>query len=85
MPDLTAALMMPWAIPVIMGCCVAMVAILGSLITSCISELAVTNLKRTMVERGYSSAEIQQVVAASSDSEPDHDVPPMKRQLKPTV
>ena len=68
--DLTRVLSMPWAIPVFMGCMIAIVAIIGGLIKECITKVAETNLKRSMVERGFSAGEIERavdVVVLSSD------------------
>jgi len=65
--NLTQVLTMPWAIPVIMGCLVAIVAILATVVSCCISGVAETKLKRAMVERGFSAGEIERVVKASAD------------------
>lgn len=65
--NLTQVLTMPWAIPVIMGCLVAIVAIVSTIVSGCITEVAETKLKRSMVERGFSPIEIERVVKASAD------------------
>jgi hypothetical protein len=82
--DLTQVLMMPWAIPVIMGCMIAIVAIVGGLVSSCITDLAETNLKRSMVERGFSAAEIERVVQASAGEKPCKPAPIATEYAKPS-
>ncbi len=71
--NLTQILTTPWVIPVCMGCLVAIVAILAGISAGCISGVAETKLKRAMVERGFSAAEIERVVKASTCGE---EVPP---------
>ncbi len=62
---------MPWAIPVIFGCLVAIVAIIANSISTTLRTNAEIGLKRQMVERGYTAAEIERVMRASSgESEP---------------
>jgi hypothetical protein len=82
--DLTQVLMMPWAIPVIMGCTIAIVAVVGGLITNCLTQLAETNLKRSMVERGFSPDEIQRVVQTSADCTKSEPLASAKRVAKPS-
>lgn len=65
--DFTQVLMAPWAIPVIMGCSIAIVAVIGGVVKECIATVAETKLKRSMVERGFSPSEIERVLQASCD------------------
>ena len=62
-------LIMPWAIPVISGCAVAVVAIIVGSIKSALTALAETSLKQSMVEQGFSAAEIERVVLARSQQD----------------
>lgn len=59
------ALSMPWAIPTIFGCLVAIVAIISGAVASCYKASSANRLKRAMVERGYSAAEIARVIQVS--------------------
>lgn len=69
--DWTEVLAMPWVIPVIFGCLVGMVAIVTSHVSGCITHVAETNLKRAMVERGFSAAEIERVIKATGEPADD--------------
>jgi hypothetical protein len=60
------ALSMPWAIPTIFGCLVAIVAIVSGTVAGCYKASSANRLKRAMVERGYSAAEIAQVIQVSA-------------------
>lgn len=62
-------LIMPWAIPVICGCVVAAVAIIFGTLKSAYSELAETRLKQSMVDQGFTAAEIERVVTASASGD----------------
>jgi hypothetical protein len=54
----------PWVLPVVCGSIVAIVAILGGVISDCIRSIARTNLKRSMVEQGYTIEQIDHVLKA---------------------
>ena len=49
-------LIMPWAIPVISGCAVAVVAIIAGSVKSMLTDLAETRLKQSMVDQGFSAS-----------------------------
>lgn len=66
-----SALAMPWVVPVIFGCLVGMVAIVANAIVSIMRANAETNLKRRMVEHGYTAEDIARVIRASSHATPD--------------
>ena len=63
---MASALVMPWVIPVIFGCLVAIVAIVANVIGSTVKANAETDLKRRMVEQGYSADDILRVIRATS-------------------
>jgi hypothetical protein len=85
---MTSVLTMPWAIPTIFGCLVAMVAIVANVTAATIKANAETNLKKRMIEQGYSAAEIERVIRASGTSghapcrEYDEESPPRKPPKK---
>jgi hypothetical protein len=58
------ALSMPWAIPTIFGCLVAITAIVCGAVAGSFKASSINRLKRAMVERGYSAAEIERVIRA---------------------
>lgn len=64
------ALVMPWAIPVIFGCLVAIVAILANVTSSTIKSLSLTSLKKRMLKMGYTATDIERVVCASPNQCP---------------
>ena len=78
-------LVMPWAIPAIFGCLVAIVAIVANVASATIKANAETNLKRRMVERGYSVDEIERVIRATSNDSPQcaQDFPTQAAASKP--
>ena len=55
---------LPWVIPVVCGCTVAIVAIVCGVISECVKTVVQTNLKRTMVENGYTAEQIVTVLRA---------------------
>ena len=61
------ALAMPWAIPVIFGCTVGIVAILAGATSSTIKALAETSLKKRMVNQGFSVSDIERVICATAN------------------
>ncbi len=63
---LSHALAMPWAIPTIFGCLVAIVAILSKTIASAVNSISETSLKKRMVNQGFSASEIERIVHASA-------------------
>ena len=60
------ALTMPWVVPTIFGCLVAIVAIVANVASATMKANAQTNLKRRMVEQGYSADDIERVIRATS-------------------
>ena len=60
--DLSHLLAMPWVVPVVCGSIVAVVAILGGVISDCFKTVTRTDLKRSMVERGYTIEQIDHVM-----------------------
>ena len=60
--NLSHLLEIPWVIPILCGSIVAVVAILGGIISDCFKTVARTDLKRSMVERGYTIEQIDQVL-----------------------
>ena len=62
--DLMPIVSLPWVVPVVCGSTVAIVAILGGVISDYYKSVAQTNLKQTMVENGYTVEQIDQVLAA---------------------
>ncbi len=60
------AMAMPWVIPTIFGCMVAIVAIVSNVMSATLKANAETNLKRRMVEQGYSADDIERVIRVSS-------------------
>ena len=71
--DITDVLIMPWVVPVVFGCLVAIVAIVSGVVSDCVKKVAETKLKQSMVERGYSAAEIERVLRATADEEDEDD------------
>jgi len=61
-----SALGLPWVVPVVFGCLVAMVAIVANVVASTLKTNAETNLKRRMVEHGYSAEDIERVICATA-------------------
>jgi hypothetical protein len=59
---------MPWVVPIVCGSAVAIVAILGGVISDCLKSVARTNLKRSMVDQNYSVEQIDHVLAAKEDT-----------------
>ena len=66
--DMERVLIMPWAIPVIFGCAVAMISILAKMVSYCWKYHCDTRLKRSMIERGYSVADIERVLNSGQRS-----------------
>ncbi len=62
--DLSNIVTLPWVIPVVCGCTVAIVAIICGAISECFKIMAQTNLKRSMVENGYTAEQIVSVLNA---------------------
>jgi hypothetical protein len=60
--NLSHLLELPWVVPVVCGSIVAVVAILGGIISDCFKTVARTDLKRSMVERGYTIEQIDHVL-----------------------
>jgi sensor histidine kinase regulating citrate/malate metabolism len=79
------AMTMPWVIPTIFGCLVAIVAIVANVASATMKASAETNLKRRMVEQGYSVDEIERVIRATSndDQQCAHDLPAHATASKP--
>ena len=65
-------LTLPWVIPTICGCSVAIVAIVAHAASEAFRSTAEANLKRSMVEQGMSPVEIEQILhdSRSHDSAP---------------
>ena len=59
---------LPWVIPVVCGCIVAIVAIIGGVISECFKCVAQAGLKRSMVENGYTAEQIVLVLNAKKGS-----------------
>ncbi len=59
-------LALPWAIPVVFGCLVGIVAILANMVSNIIRNVSETGLKKRMVDQGFSAAEIERVVRAGA-------------------
>lgn len=57
----------PWVLPVMFGSLIAIVAILGGVISDCVTNVSRTNLKRSMVEQGYTVEQINSVMNANVD------------------
>ena len=55
---------MPWVVPIVCGSAVAIVAILGGVISDCFKSVARTNLKRSMVEQGYTIEQMERILSA---------------------
>ena len=66
--DISGALAIPWVFPVLCGSIIAIVAIVANATSECVSKISETNLKRMMVEQGYTPSQIETVLAASSDN-----------------
>lgn len=60
--NLTNLVAMPWVVPVVCGSIVAVVAILGGVISDGFKSVARTNLKRSMVEQSYTVEQIGHVL-----------------------
>jgi len=67
--DISDVLTLPWVVPVVSGCLVAVIAIVSGVFSDCVKKMAETKLKQSMVERGYSAAEIERVVRATAREE----------------
>ena len=59
-------LVMPWAIPVICGCLVGIVAIIANTLSSLIKSNAETSLKKRMVGQGFTVADIERVIRSTA-------------------
>ena len=53
--DLTKTVAIPWVLPIICGSIVAIVAIIGGVVSDCVKATSRTRLKRTIVEHGYTA------------------------------
>lgn len=62
--DLSSIVTLPWVVPVVCGSTVAIVAIVGGVISDFFKCIAQTNLKRAMVEDNYTAEQIVQVLNA---------------------
>ena len=62
--NFTSLVAIPWVVPIVCGSLVAIVAILSGVIKDCYISVARTNLKRSMVELGYSIEQIDHVLSA---------------------
>ena len=60
--DFANIVSLPWVVPIVSGCAVAIMAILGGMISECLKSIAHTNLKRSMVEQGYTIEQIDHVL-----------------------
>ena len=60
--NLTSILAVPWVVPIVCGSIVAIVAIVGGVISDCLKCVSRTDLKRSMVEKGYTIEQIDQVL-----------------------
>ena len=60
--NVSSLVAMPWVVPVVCGSIVAIVAILGGVVSDCFKTVARTNLKRSMVERGYTIEQIDHIL-----------------------
>ncbi len=69
--SLTDVLTQPWAVPVIFGCMIPILAIIVGGISGCITKLGELKLKRCMIERGYTPADIEQVINAGVEDAAD--------------
>ena len=67
------SLALPWVVPTIFGCLVAIVAIVANVISSTVKANAETDLKRRMVEQGYSADDILRVIRATSEGSEETD------------
>jgi hypothetical protein len=63
--NLTSILAIPWVVPIVCGCTVAIVAILAGVISDVVKNVAHTNLKRAMVDQGYTIDQIDHVLTSS--------------------
>ena len=66
--DLASIVTIPWVVPVVCGCSVGIVAIVCGVIGDCFKCMAQTNLKRSMVENGYTAEQIVSVIKAKEPS-----------------
>lgn len=64
--DLTRIVAIPWVLPIICGSIVAIVAIIGGVVSDCVKATSRTGLKRTMVEHGYTAEQIDYVLCAEA-------------------
>ncbi len=62
--DLTSIVAVPWVVPIVCGSTIAIVAILGGVISDCFKSVTRTNLKRSMVQQGYTIEQIDYVLTA---------------------
>ena len=89
---LSHALAMPWVIPTIFGCLVAIVAIISKASASAVNSIAETSLKKRMVDQGFSAAEIERIVYATArncpqcgSQFPEADAHPAKPPKRPAA
>ena len=62
--DMASIVNVPWVVPVVCGCTVAIVAIVCGVISECVKTVTQTSLKRSMVENGYTAEQIVTVLHA---------------------
>ena len=60
--NLTSLVAIPWVVPVVCGSIIAIVAILGGVISDCLKSVARTDLKRSMVAQGYTIEQIDRIL-----------------------
>jgi hypothetical protein len=60
--NLSHLVAMPWVVPVVCGSIVAVVAVVGGVISDCFKSVTRTNLKRSMVDRGYTIEQINHIL-----------------------
>lgn len=60
--NLSHLVAMPWLVPVVCGSIVAVVAVVGGVISDCLKSVTRTNLKRSMVDRGYTIEQINHIL-----------------------
>jgi hypothetical protein len=60
--NVSSMVAIPWVLPIVCGSIVAIVSILDCVIRDCVISVAQTNLKRSMVEQGYTVEQIDQVL-----------------------
>ena len=66
--NLTNIVAIPWVVPVVCISTVAIVAILGGVISDIVKSVTRTSLKRSMVEQGYTIEQIDHVLTAKEDT-----------------